>query len=314
MTIQVRASSEVTAKVNTPEPAPIIIPDQNIYGRSTCSYQDIIDSKYDQEVHYTGPRYTPFDFASAIAITDNLLREKGVKVINTAYALVEGDNTCYAAWQVDHQEYNTSQEYTPIIHLKNSYNGKHALTIVLGSYTFCCFNGLLTGEYKIRLKHTGMIEGSYSEQLAQHLLLLPEAIRADNQRYERFKGLSPSPDMVNNLMIQTVRDNIIPAGALKRVIKYWDKPEFEEFEANGDSMYRLLQSYTSVMRPPYGKRAQVGQASITNAQKRLPKLVKLLDKTADKIQEIEDLLSEVDREETVVNEEEYSILGPVITD
>jgi hypothetical protein len=287
--IRIGTNDKVEGSIISPQPQhEVIIPSERIYGRSACDWDKVKAAKWNPE-YYQSKTYQPMDFELAINTTSNRLISNGIRIQHMSYALTEMDKVCYCAWQIEMPDKTSTGETdtAPIVHLKNSYNGQHSLTMILGSYTFLCFNGVMTGEYKISRKHTKNIWNDFQVALDEKIQRLPQAVQADEDRYIRYKNLHPNIDVVNSIMIQSIELGIIPGSAVKRVMDYWKQPEYAHFTRNGYSFYRLLQAYTSVMRMPAGKKRKAGQANIADASKRSPKLITIMDQAATRMEDPE---------------------------
>lgn len=127
---------------------------------------------------------------------------------------------------------------------RHSNMGRYSLTFAVGANVFVCSNGMITGEFIVKRKHTKNVE------------LIPTVEAGIDRFMESAKGISPFvnglkdqvlfPDKACQYIIEAGRRGVMPWSHLNRVQALWHEPNHEEFkERNGWSLYN---AFTEVIR------------------------------------------------------------------
>jgi hypothetical protein len=152
-----------------------------------------------------------------------------------------------ASFSVTHPNLLLNNDYDMLIALVSSLDGSLASKLLAGHNTYLCSNQYFGGEQLLSRKHTrnaGYDINTKLRDFAFNLHDLQKGIFAD---YESLKEYDfSSKREVNDFVVQTCEQGILPWQHAPKVLEHWNNPEHPEFEDR--NAYCLSNAYTSHWR------------------------------------------------------------------
>ena len=135
-----------------------------------------------------------------------------------------------------------------ILGARHSHNKSLSVGICVGRKVFVCDNLAFSGEIKFFRKHTKDVESDLQVKLESALEKLPMFADKHRDLMRIFKSREISNEKARDLIIEGGKRSVIPGSKLMNVVKEWEKPSYKEFEADGMSLYRLHNAFTTVLK------------------------------------------------------------------
>jgi len=128
--------------------------------------------------------------------------------------------------------------------LKHSNDGLWALTFVVGARVFICSNGMVSGEFVVKRKHTtGMKMKSFIRNSVKKFIKQSRAIGPIVDDMKEFDIEYPTEE---HILCESARRNIMPWSKLGKVDRNFRQTPYEEFEDNNG--WSLYNAYTQVAK------------------------------------------------------------------
>ena len=132
------------------------------------------------------------------------------------------------------------------IGLRNSYDRSLSVGLVAGTRVFCCDNLAFSGEVGMRRKHTANVFRDLPDLIYRMLSQVKAMGERQESEIRTMKATELSVPETHHVMVEAVRERVIPASCLPKVIEAWDKPKYPEFEPR--TAWSLTNAFTDVMK------------------------------------------------------------------
>ena len=131
--------------------------------------------------------------------------------------------------------------------IMNSYNKTRAVSTGVGTEVCICTNGMFSAEVKLKTRHTLNVFDRL-EEFVNHSVLTTNrrawAIRDMFDEYSKTEVNMLSDQLIDHVLVEAARQEIIPGSGIMEVYKHWKTPEHVEFkERNLWSLYNAFTSY-----------------------------------------------------------------------
>lgn len=129
--------------------------------------------------------------------------------------------------------------------LINSYNRQVSIKTAVGAEVFVCTNGCLSAEFMLRTKHTGGVWDRLESFVSDSVKSVGYRIDSIRDMFNRYQEVDVSSDrLVDHVVCDAYRNNVIPASGIGQVLDHWRTPEHAEFKPrNLWSLYNAFTSY-----------------------------------------------------------------------
>lgn len=133
--------------------------------------------------------------------------------------------------------------------LLNSYDKTRAVSTGVGTQVFICSNGMFSAEMKLKTRHTLNVFDRLDEFVAKSVQTTSAraaAIRDMFSEYARTAVDTDDPSLIDHVLVEAARQDIIPGSGIMEVYKHWTQPEHREFEE--PTVWALYNAFTSYNR------------------------------------------------------------------
>jgi hypothetical protein len=199
----------------------------------TDSYVPVPYSRFVEEVELHVPRFglTIMDARFALA-------REGLQMFGVLTCANGGAHTDYAL----------------AVGLRNSYDRSLSVGLVAGSRVFCCDNLAFSGEVGAARKHTANVFRDLPDLIYRMLSKVSSMQNRIHAEIAAMKARELSAEPADHLMVEAVRQNVLPASHLPKVIDAWERPKHEEFAPR--TAWSLYNAFTEIAKSR-SPRAQV---------------------------------------------------------
>lgn len=192
----------------------------------------------------TTDSYCPIPHGDFVDLVREKLPRFGLEVTRQEFGLAAGGDRFFGV--LDCQA--VAADFAVAIGLRSSYDRSMSAGIAVGSRVFVCDNICFSGEIVIRRKHTsrilhvlpGLVEGAVSKVPAFQRRL---ELEVSAMRQIPLPG-DPGTMRAHHVICEAVRESIIPVTHVRRILKEWHEPRFDDFTAR--NVWSLLNAFTTV--------------------------------------------------------------------
>ncbi|MEO8501810.1 MAG: DUF932 domain-containing protein [Vicinamibacteria bacterium] len=132
------------------------------------------------------------------------------------------------------------------IGLRNSYDRSLSVGLVAGTRVFCCDNLAFSGEITMNRKHTMHVFRDLPDLIYRML----GGVSVMKTRIAEEIGLLQARPVTtrdaHHMMVQAVREGVLPSSQLPKVIAAWERPRYEEFHSR--TGWSLYNAFTEVLK------------------------------------------------------------------
>jgi hypothetical protein len=121
-----------------------------------------------------------------------------------------------------------------------------ALSFFFGAHVLICSNGVRTGEFCIKRKHTTGL--NFEETIDTVFARLKSETSRVEQVHSRMQGLPVTVDKAESLIVKAARAGAFPSSQIIPVIDEFEEPTYKEFAEGPRSLWRLYNSATHIMK------------------------------------------------------------------
>jgi hypothetical protein len=211
----------------------------------TASYYPVPYGRFVEEVKLHVPRF-------------------GLKVEREEYALAREGGQMFGVLTCTNGTAN--QDYALAIGLRNSYDRSLSVGLVVGSRVFCCDNLAFSGEVQIARKHTANVFRDLPDLIYQMLAKVKVMRERLDAEIEAMKAAELRSKDVHHLMVEAIREHVVPVTSLPKLLNAWRYPMHEEFrEKTAWSLYNL---FTDMVKSRSPQRQIDGTLRLTNVFRR----------------------------------------------
>jgi len=154
------------------------------------------------------------------------------------------------------------------IGVRNSNDSRFAVTLSVGARVFICENGVITGSFVLRRRHTTGLDLDVALNEAMDRWLA--SARGIAGTVTRLRATRLSYEQAHDVLANLYREGAITATHLGKALDELHEPRFEEFRGNGDTTaWNVLNAVTFVAKTVAPRRQF---QAITGATRKLAEL------------------------------------------
>lgn len=211
----------------------------------TRSYYPVAYGRFVEEVKLHVPRF-------------------GLRIDQEEYALAREGGQMFGVLTCTNGAAN--RDYALAIGLRNSYDRSLSVGLVVGSRVFCCDNLAFSGEVQIARKHTANVFRDLPDLIYQMLSKVKVLRERLDVEIAGMKAATLSSKDAHHLMVEAIREHVVPATSLPKLLNAWRYPIHEEFRsASAWSLYNLFTEFVKSRSP---QRQIDGTLRLTNVFRR----------------------------------------------
>lgn len=140
------------------------------------------------------------------------------------------------------------KDYGLAVGVRNSHDMSFPVAGLLGSRVFVCSNLAFSGEVKVQTKHTKYVMDRMPKLVCDAATRLLESRVVQDRRINAYKTTDIEPRKeAAYLMLQAIRNDVIPTRLIDNLIGKWEKPTHDEF-AESWSAWRMFNAVTEVLK------------------------------------------------------------------
>jgi len=200
---------------------------------TTASYHPVPYGRFVEEVELHVPRF-------------GLTVQSGVFALAREGRQMFGVLTCVNGKPTD--------GYALAIGLRNSTDRSLSVGMTAGSRVLCCDNLAFSGEVTMQRKHTAKVFRDLPDLIYRMLSQVSSMRSRIDEEIAGMKVRELPPAHAHHLMVIAIRENVLPASRLPKVIEAWEEPKHEEFRSR--TAWSLFNAFTEVQKGS-GPRAQM---------------------------------------------------------
>jgi len=159
------------------------------------------------------------DFADLIQDT---LEDHGFRLGETAHVLNQTGTQYFGMAEL--QNGDNPEDYSLMAGWRNSYNKTLAAALVIGARVFVCDNLAFSGEIIIGRKHTRNVKADLPGCIDLAVSQVTRLRSFQDRRYQWYKDNVLPDDMVNELIVESIRTDIVPASKAGLLIQECYEP------------------------------------------------------------------------------------------
>lgn len=173
------------------------------------------------------------------------IESRGLKVIGESWELQHEGNDLFGRLDFQTPDSISLPDGMGLsLGFRHSNIGNYALTFAVGAHVFVCSNGIITGEFIVKKRHT--INTELIPTVDEGFNRFMESAKAIQPFVEGLKDAVLFPDKACQYIIEAGRRNVIPWAHLNRVQQLWYEPNHKEFEER--NRWSLYNAFTEVIR------------------------------------------------------------------
>lgn len=207
-------------------------------------------------IHTPKPTETwhPIPHKMLLDETRSSLDRIGFTVASEEHAVWRGGDRYFGLLNISHAK---NDKYNMIVGLRNSHDQKFSAGLVLGSRVFVCDNLAFSGEVRIARKHTRFIRKALPELVYKCVHRLSAMKNHQDFRIGKYREASISDTEVNNMLISSFDNGVIPSNQIGLVLHEYRNPMPEYQKEHGyipedlqrKTVWRFLNALTRVITP-----------------------------------------------------------------
>jgi hypothetical protein len=172
----------------------------------------------------------------------------GLRVDREEYALARDGNQMFGVLTCTNGR--SDRDYGLAIGVRNSYDRSLSVGLVVGSRVFCCDNLAFSGEVQMARKHTANVFRDLPDLIYQMLSKVKVIQNRLDEEIELMKSTTLSSKDAHHLLVEAIREHVVPASSLPKMLNAWRYPAHEEFRAsNAWSLYNVFTDFVKSRSP-----------------------------------------------------------------
>jgi uncharacterized protein DUF932 len=192
---------------------------------TTASYHPVSYGRFIEEVELHVPRF-------------------GLTVQSSAFALAREGSQMFGV--LNCRNGRPADDYTLAIGIRNSYDRSLAVGMVAGTRVFCCDNLAFSGEVKMDRKHTVNVFRDLPDLIYRMLGQVSSMRNRIDEEIAGMKVRELPPAHAHHLMLVAIREGVLPASRLPKILEAWEEPIHDEFNAR--TAWSLFNAFTEVQK------------------------------------------------------------------
>jgi hypothetical protein len=219
---------------------------------SFAALKSIVPTKPD----FMGNRWKPLPHADLVDTIHEKVYERGLEILDEKWWVAGKDlQRLQGDLSLRFSDFTPPDGMGFNLGVQHSNGGEHALKFAVGATVFICKNGMVSGDFAVKRKHTLNLDiqevvGSGLDTYTHMVKELPE----QKTRLEN-RGLVEAD--VNQILMDAGREGIMPWSRIGEVDAQYRKPRFSEFSEN--NAWSLYNAFTWVVQkcPPHNQVASM---------------------------------------------------------
>jgi uncharacterized protein DUF932 len=212
---------------------------------TTSSYHPVPYGRFVEEVELHVPRF-------------------GLTVQSSVFALARDGSQMFGVLTC--RNGRPSDDHALAIGIRNSYDRSLAVGMVAGTRVFCCDNLAFSGEVKMDRKHTVHVFRDLPDLIYRMLSQVSSMRSRINEEIATMKVRELPPAHAHHLMVVSIRENVLSASRLPKVIEAWEEPQHEEF--NPRTAWSLFNAFTEVQKAASARLQMDGSLKLSSLFRR----------------------------------------------
>lgn len=199
-----------------------------------------------------GSFHFPVDFGFFVDQVEHSLDTHGLSIVAEEHAITKDRQSFFSVIEVDAKEgvLTAAGDWRMLVGLRGSHNQRTPREIVVGNKMLVCSNLCFSADLgKFSTRQTTNIWDRLPELIDIAVRKIPAAANVQTLRIERYKDFGLKPAAGDALLTDMVRHDALAPSAIKRALKEWDDPSYEEHAAEGRTAWRLLNAVTEAQKP-----------------------------------------------------------------
>lgn len=143
---------------------------------------------------------------------------------------------------------STYTDYTTTIGLRNSHDQTFPAGLVIGNRVFVCDNLAFSAEIKFSRKHTTNIARDLPQLIDSSIGKIADYVVTQDQRVQRYKETEISVPQFDHILMNVLRDKILPVTSVVNVMNEFEHPKHPEFAKEGYTLWRMYNACTEFMK------------------------------------------------------------------
>jgi hypothetical protein len=191
--------------------------------------------------------FRPIPHRTLLLEAERAIREAGLTKVSEAHALSANGLRYFGVLEVRNGASQT--DHALMVGLRNANDKSLRAGIAAGACVLVCDNLSFSGEVVVARKHTvhilddlpALVDGAVEKIRTLH-------VRQD-ERFAAYKAGVLEKQVADAMMVEMLRQRIITATQLPRVLREWEEPSHEEFREGGMTGWRMFNAVTEVLKP-----------------------------------------------------------------
>lgn len=192
--------------------------------------------------------YCPVPHESLLQTVEANLAKIDYEVVQEKHVLAKDGARYFGVIELRPDGHQTSDEYSLVVGLRNSYDKSLPAGLAVGSGVFVCDNLAFSGEVTFGRKHTTHAMRHLPVLVQNNIFKVRMMEDIQRQRLEQYKMTRMSPMQADSMIMELMRRGVIPAQKIPKVYEEWVNPSHEEFTEDGWSVWRMFNAVTEVLK------------------------------------------------------------------
>jgi hypothetical protein len=185
----------------------------------------------------------PHDFV--VQQFEQTIAGNNLEIVNEEYLLARDGQRMFGVLDLRSK---SDKDYGLAIGMRNSHDMSFPVAGLLGGRVFVCSNLSFAGEVKVQTKHTKFVMDRLPKLICSAATQLIESRGAQDKRFAAYKATEiESKKEAAYLMLQTIRNDVIPTRLIDSLVERWEKPTHDEF-AESWSAWRMFNAVTEILK------------------------------------------------------------------
>ena len=189
----------------------------------------------------------PVPFARYLDMTIENLRNAGFEPTHQRYALSRGDMRFFSVIELDSA---LAKDISLAVAISSAHDRSLPYRFIAGGRTLCCDNLMMSSDMSmgtVRRKHTRNGEFRMAEAVSKAVKALPQFAQTESARIAEAQRTIVTDTEAESLILRALERDIISVRYPVAILREFRSPSYEEFSANGKTLHRLEQAFTTCL-------------------------------------------------------------------
>jgi len=188
--------------------------------------------------------YVPVPYGRLIEEIELHVPRFGLTIAEERFALARDGLQMFAVFTC--RNGREHPDYALALGLRSSYDRSLSVGLVAGSRVFCCDNLAFSGEASAARKHTIHVFRDLPDLIYRMLTKVSTMQSRIHEEIAVMKERELTDESADHLMVEAVRNNVLPASQLPKVMDAWERPVHAEFLPR--TAWSLMNAFTEVAK------------------------------------------------------------------